>query len=428
MSQSFPDNLHTMDELRKKLLHSDRLAAVGQLAAGVAHQINNPVAFIQTNFVLLQEYISKLDTFYSSVKKYTDNEHKGEHAKEINDIIADHNIDLLLRNVHELITENLEGIDRIRSLVRDLRVFSRSNEKDIEQIHIDDIATTACNMTYNEIRHRAQLQKEIHKTRPIIGSRSKLTQVIMNLLLNAAHSINEGDATRNTITLSIRESNNDVVITVSDTGSGIPENIQERIFDAFFTTKSTEIGTGLGLSLSKEIIERHKGSITLKSHEGEGSSFTVTLPFDTGYTLDTQIIDNNEDQDTTTGVKILIIDDEPIILKSYRRMLSPPNDVTTVERGSDALKILKKNGKDFDVIICDLMMPDTDAPMIFDALKHGKPEMLNKFIFHSGGAFTSRVRSFMDSIENIILEKPVTKQQLTQAISTVSNVQKNTVN
>ena len=204
---------------------------------------------------------------------------------------------------------------------------------------------------------------------------------------------------------------------MEEPGSGIPEEIQKRIFEPFCTTMKEERGTGLGLALCNDIVRQHGGEIRLTSTVGVGPCFEVVLPEETG--LEPKKREDSEKpaaRAENRAARVLLIDDETLLLKAYRRMLSPPHEVIVESRGQDALDRLR-NDENFDVILCDLMMPKVDGPMIYEALAHFAPHLRERVIFCSGGAFTARTKTFIASVPNVVLEKPVSMQALRSAVA-----------
>jgi CheY-like chemotaxis protein len=205
-----------------------------------------------------------------------------------------------------------------------------------------------------------------------------------------------------------------VFLVVEDTGKGIPTEIKDKIFEPFFTTKPRGTGTGLGLSLSAEIIRQHGGSITVESSAGRGSRFEVRLPTDTGLIprqINTPIMRHVERRKR----RIMVIDDEPLLLTACRRMLEPHHEVRLAHDGGEALAILEED-QDFDVLLCDLMMPGVDGAKFYHTLRSQAPELVPRVLFTSGGAVTQQIKEFADQLGPNLLEKPFTSEQLLEAV------------
>lgn len=408
----------TAEDLQQRLIHADRLVAIGQLAAGVAHEINNPAAFVITNLSAMREHVLSWGAFAAELNELVTQETDPVRRGTLEGLLSRYDLAFLQRDSLESIRDNMEGMDRIRSIVKDLRTFSRIEREEIGLVQINEVVDVACTMVYNEIRHRARLVKDLGRVPMISADRGKLTQVLMNLLVNAAQAITEGAADKNQVKVSTRLYEGEVLLTVEDTGFGIPENVRDRIFEPFFTTKSPEQGTGLGLSLSLEIVRKHGGEIRFTSTTGKGTRFEVALPVKSASDVPT-VKEVLPEKRAPHKAHILLIDDEPMILNSYRRMLAPPHDVRLVGGGAEALELLSSDSA-FDLVLCDLMMPDVDGPTVYEEVKKSAPHLVARTVFCSGGAFTQRMKDFVSSLPNGVLEKPVMKEKLKELIEEMS--------
>ncbi|MCA9646297.1 MAG: response regulator, partial [Myxococcales bacterium] len=253
----------------------------------------------------------------------------------------------------------------------------------------------------------------------ITGHADRLTQVITNLLLNAAQAIREGEASLNRILVETREADDSLFVSVSDTGSGIAPNHVSQLFEPFFTTKGAGEGTGLGLALCADIVHRHGGEISVESAKGKGSRFTIRFPKDTG--LKRSPVHSRPPQGAAARrLRLLIIDDEPLLLRAYERMLARTHDVEVALGGEAGLKVLRAR-QDFDLILCDLMMPDCDGPSVYQALSQEAPELLERLHFCSGGAFTQRVTDFLTRVGRPVLEKPLNQARLSRLLDERGN-------
>jgi two-component system, NtrC family, sensor kinase len=261
---------------QEKLVQSEKLASIGQLAAGVAHEINNPIGYIFSNFGTLEKY---LDQLFLMIKAYeeVELELKGTAlADQLRIAREELEVDFLKEDIPSLMNESREGIIRVRKIVQDLKDFSRvdaSQEWVWANLHRGIDSTL--NIVNNEIKYKAEVLREYGEIPDIECLPSELNQVFMNLLVNAAHAIT---ADRGTITIRTGSDEEQVWVEVSDSGCGIPKEILGRIFDPFFTTKPVGKGTGLGLSLAYGIIQKHRGNIEVRSQPGEGTTFRVSLP------------------------------------------------------------------------------------------------------------------------------------------------------
>lgn len=265
-----------LSETQAQLMQSEKLASIGQLAAGVAHEINNPIGYIFSNFNTLETYMSQV---FDMLSAYFDAQRFIESPKVVEQLVLmrkDADLDYLIEDSRNLMTETKEGITRVKKIVQDLKDFSRVDAKtEWEWTDLHRGIDSTLNILANEIKYKADVVKAFGEIPDIECLASQINQVMMNLLINAAHAIGPE---RGTITIRTGAEEANVWIEVSDTGSGIPKEVLPRIFDPFFTTKPVGKGTGLGLSLSYGIVQRHHGRIDVASEVGKGTTFRITLP------------------------------------------------------------------------------------------------------------------------------------------------------
>jgi len=379
--QELAEQSRRLEQANERLLRSERLAALGQLSATVAHELNNPLQAIHGGLGALRDQLVA----------------RGMPA-ELTGLLDD------VRN----------GVDRISTITRDLASFTCTDPQAVGPVRLDTVVEQACRMANSELRHRARLRLDLRPTRPIHADRSKLAQLVTHLLVNAAHAIVEGRADHNRIAVSTEDRSDAVVLVVEDTGHGIPAELRERIFEPFFTTKPAGRGGGLGLSVCLEIVRLHGGTIAVESEVGRGSRFEVRLPLDNGLAPPSRA--KPSAAPAGRRGRVLIIDDDALVLRGLGRMLSIDHDVVLANGGEEGLKVLATD-RSFDVILCDLMMPTTDGPEVHAALAERAPELLPRLVFCSGGAFTPRARAFLGSVENELLAKPMRRDELLGVIA-----------
>ena len=265
------------DRLREsqgQMLQKEKMASIGQLAAGVAHEINNPVGYVMSNLSSLEGYVRKLSDYLhwqdSRVQQLADAALLAEVAEQKKKI----KLEFILGDVADLIRESLEGTRRIRTIVQNLKTFSRVDEAEQQSVNLNECIESTINIVWNEIKYKAELVRELGELPPLECYPQQLSQVFLNLLVNASHAI-EGQGT-----IRVRSwSESDAVhVAISDTGCGISVGTRQKIFEPFYTTKPVGQGTGLGLSIAYEIIKKHRGDIQLQSEPGKGSTFTIHLP------------------------------------------------------------------------------------------------------------------------------------------------------
>ncbi len=367
--------------MTERLAISERMASAGMLAAGVAHEINNPLAVI----------IANLDVFAAAA-----------HSKELDGPVRDAR----------------EAADCIRLIVRDVKLFARAENDEPVAVDVHEVIESSIRMASNEIRHRATIVKDYGRVPFVDSNAARLGQVVLNLLVNAAQAMTEGRATENAIRITTTREADRVIIEIRDTGSGIPKEIIGRIFDPFFTTKPAGIGTGLGLALCHRMVTDLSGHITVESEAGRGTTFRVSLPIATNVAppMESQIA--KAVADATRRARVLVVDDEAAIGRVLFAALSPHHDVTTVTTGRAALKLIE-SGERYDVILSDLMMPDVTGMEIHEQLSRTALDQAKRMIFLTGGAFTARACEFLDGVPNIRIEKPFVLSNVLDVIARV---------
>ncbi|OIQ69777.1 sensor protein ZraS [mine drainage metagenome] len=262
-----------LEEAQNQLLQSERMASIGQLAAGVAHEINNPVGFVNSNLGSLQRYVKDLLHLLETYEQ-TENALPPAALQQVRQVKQDIDIVFLQSDVTDLLNESMEGLKRVTRIVQDLKNFSHVDESERQLADLEAGLESTLRVVWNELKYKADVIKEFAGIAPIECFPFQLNQVFMNLLINAAHAIEK----HGTITLRTGESDSEVWVEVQDSGKGIQPEHLGRIFEPFFTTKPVGEGTGLGLSLAYGIVKKHAGRIDVKSQWGQGSVFRVTLP------------------------------------------------------------------------------------------------------------------------------------------------------
>ncbi|MEO8181749.1 MAG: response regulator [Deltaproteobacteria bacterium] len=361
-----------------QLMFSDRMVSIGSLAAGVAHEINNPLTATVANLEFALERVAELAKKHGA------------------DQVAD---------LDELLRDASAGAQSVRTIVRDLKIFSRAEEDHRGPVDLQRVLESSIRMAWNEIRHRAQLVREYESIPAVEANESRLGQVFLNLIVNAVQALPDGYADKNRIWIRTRvEPSGRVVAEVEDTGPGIPQEVLRRLFTPFFTTKARGVGTGLGLSICQRIVTSFGGEITVDSVVGRGTRFSVSLlgsqrSADASFTTPLRV--------TSAGRRgrVLVVDDDAMSATAISRGLSPEHDVVLSDAADAALgRIL--HGERFDAIICDLMMPIKTGVEFFAEVSAQAPELAARIIFLTGGAFTVKAREFLDRVANPRLEKP----------------------
>ena len=262
---------HRMDE---QLRQSDKLASIGQLAAGVAHEINNPIGFIISNLETLKGYLEPLQQYISFTESLYRQRSTAEEQQLLDDMAARLDIAFILQDLPPLIAESSEGADRVKQIVFDLKDFARPDENSLKEADLNRLIQSTVNIVRNELKYVAQLDLQLGELPPLVCIPQQINQVIANLLVNAAHAITH----QGSITVRSWTEAECALFSIADTGHGIPEELLNKIFDPFFTTKEVGKGTGLGLTISYDIVHKHGGEISVNSASGVGTIFTIRLP------------------------------------------------------------------------------------------------------------------------------------------------------
>lgn len=264
-----------------QLLQSEKMASIGQLAAGVAHEINNPIGFVSSNLKTLSDYqddLSRLLAQYKKLVLYLKEEDNtpslSEHLEQISSIEEDIDIEFIMEDLTNLVMESREGTERVKKIVLDLKNFAHPGNDELQQVDINLGIESTLNVVWNELKYKTTIEKDLGEIPHISGYPQQLNQVFMNILVNAAQAIDE----KGEIKIKTRHQDGFIEIIFKDTGSGIPEEHLGKLFDPFFTTKDVGKGTGLGLNIAFNIIQKHHGTIDVKSKQGQGTTFTIRIP------------------------------------------------------------------------------------------------------------------------------------------------------
>lgn len=361
-----------------KLASAAAITAVGSLATGLAHEINNPLAVVLANVEEASRVSADLET--SATESAT----------------AD------FADLRAMLDEAFSASQRVQFIVRDLRAFACADDRRA-RVDLNAVIEACCNIAFAEIRHRARLVKDLKAVVPVLGSEAKLAQVFLNLLVNAAHAMPEGDVERNEIFISTaQQGRTAIVVEVSDTGSGIPNANVGQVFDPFFTTKPRR--PGMGLAICQATVVAHGGEISIRPRAGGGTVVRLLLP-----TLEAEASENPIGGQVEGGAsqrRVLVVDDDPLVLRSLTRVLARDFEVASARNGREALDLVRAGGT-FDAMLCDLMMPELSGIELHELLEHDDPELAKRTVFLTGGAFSGRAQTFLEAVGQPHLEKPV---------------------
>lgn|GEM_PF-1594080 len=382
--------------IQGRLVLADRLASIGRLAAGAAHEINNPLTYVSGNLEAAIEYLASPPS-------------------------AESQPEVARAELRAILGEALDGCQRVALIMRDLRELARPHDTKLEAVDVREALRMALKMSHNELRFRAQIVEELTAVPLVHGDEKRLGQVFLNILSNAAHAIPDEDSPGgHRILVSVRLDAHDakrVVVEIADTGLGIPADVLPKVFDPFFTTKAQGKGMGLGLSICHSIITSFGGDITIANRTPRGTVVRIILPV-----ASTTIIAETSGPHALTVAqrpgRILIVDDDLAVARTIARALRK-HEVQICGSGDEALQSLAKNR--YDVIVCDLMMPGMTGMELFDALEATQPDIQQRMIFVTGGAFTSRASEFLARVPNMRFDKPLDVKRLRVAVDEMVN-------
>jgi CheY-like chemotaxis protein/two-component sensor histidine kinase len=313
-------------------------------------------------------------------------------------------------HARQQLDEAIHGAMRMQNIVRDLKTFSRVDDEQRGNVDVRAVLESSINICWNEIRHRATLKRDFGKTPPVDANESRLGQVFLNLLINASQAMPERGVRENRITVrTFTDDQGWALIQVVDNGTGIEPGRMSRVFEPFFTTKAISEGTGLGLSICRNIIRDAGGTIEVQSELGGGTIFVVRLPASTR----TDVPQITQAPPTATpGARacVVVVDDEPLVGRSIRRALRG-HEVEVFTSGEKAIERLCSD-EPFDVVFCDLMMPEVSGMELFARVSERCPEIASRFVFMTGGAFTPQAREFLQRTPLVCLEKPFELRQI----------------
>ena len=362
--------------LSARLLEADRMATIGSLFAGVAHEINNPLTSVLANLDFVRQRVGAQEL---------------EHALD----------------------EAHAAAERVRGIVSDLKSYTRADDSSRVPLDPRKVLDASLQMARSAINTRARVVRNTSGDSLVLASEARLGQVFLNLLLNAAQALPERDPGSPVITTNVRGEDERTVIEIADTGSGILPEIRHRIFEPFFTTKGAR-HTGLGLWITRDIVSALGGSLSVEENVPRGTIVRVSLP----NAKRAEERPKSEPAAAKTRGRLMLIDDDVAVGRALYRLLSMHHDVELATSGSAALTQLAKQGPEtFDAILCDMMMPELDGIQVYERVRALAPGIERRMVFMTGGAFTPQSDRFLSSIPNRHLEKPIERADLLAAVA-----------
>jgi PAS domain S-box-containing protein len=375
-------------KVQERLRLAERLTSLGTLASGMAHEINNPLAYVLGN---VDYAAGQLEAEPGPAR---------------------------MAEVRNALAEARLGAERIRTLVRDLRFLSHGGAWD-ERAPVDLNAAVefACRVTSTRVRHRARLVKELGEIPVVPGSEARLGQVVINLLVNAVQAIPEGSPAGHEIRVVTRldAAAGRVRLEVSDTGCGMTPEVRARAFDPFFTTKPAGEGTGLGLSVCHAFVASAGGQIAIESEPGRGTTVRVLLPAGAAAAAPAP----GRPEEASRPARVLVVDDDALVGSALKRLLSPRHEVVTCPSAAEALQLLG-GGARYDAILCDVMMPEMDGTTFHAQLARIAPDQAERVVFMTGGAFERRIRAALEALPNRKIPKPCPREELERVVAEVA--------
>jgi PAS domain S-box-containing protein len=377
-------------ELQARLQAADRMAAIGTLAAGVAHEVNNPLTYVLSN---LEEASSKI---------------QAAATPELDEVLQ-----RICTETLQCLSTATEGALRVQRTVQDLNTIARSDREQVATLQVKDVLDSTISIALNTLRHKGRLVTDYEEVRPVRANASRLGQVFLNLLMNACESLEDGKPSENEIRVEVQEDGDHVVVSISDTGAGISGEKIDRIFDPFFTTKPVGVGTGLGLWVCRNLLQDIGGDIRVESEEGVGTHFFIRMPA-TDPVVQEEAPVRPAPVDTGVRNRLLVVDDEPAIAELLGEILDH-HEVHLAHSGTEALDHLRR--RSFDLVLCDLMMPDLSGIQVYEASSEHVNGTPPRFVFLTGGAVTETAKRFLSETHHRVITKPFRPAMVRQVIT-----------
>ncbi|HEU0036198.1 MAG TPA: PAS domain S-box protein [Kofleriaceae bacterium] len=388
-------------QMEARLVQTNLLSSIGMLAAGIAHEINNPLAYVTLNLGVMARKLDALRTAHD--------------GRDLARAAA------LSRELEDLLAITRDGADRVQRIVHDVRVFARGSGDTRAPVALPLVLDSTIQLALNSIRHRAQLVREYEPVPLVAADEPRLGQLFLNLLINALQAFDDEPPTDRPAEIRVRTAtaaDGAACIEITDTGRGIAAEMLGRVFEPFFTTKPPGVGTGLGLPICRSIVNALGGTIEIQSELGRGTTCRVTLPaLARAATAEPAAQTAQPTPAARARLRVLVVDDEPVLLRTLGDELGQDHEVTCVASGAEAIAHIRD--AEFDVVLCDVMMPAVSGIDVLQAVRRDRPELEPRIIFMTGGAFTPTARSFLASVSNAKLEKPFTYEELMHAIAGV---------
>ncbi len=401
--------------------HAEKLAALGTLVAGVAHEINNPLTVLQLSVEACTSLMKPLTNVAHELKVLSVRG-GGATAEQVRTLFELSQTGAPQREGKELLDEMLAAATSIAEVVRDLRIFARSDgdREAPELVDVNDVIDQALRLVGREVEAAGHIERDYSSELPrLVVPQGRLTQVLINILVNASHAIREVERPVHRVRISTRADEEFVAISISDTGPGIAPDAVERIFDPFFTTKRAGYGTGLGLSISKSIMRGLGGDLIVESVHGTGATFIAFVPIPDHATIREAYLHARGPSQHPRAVErrnVLVVDNDERILKAYARVLGRSCNVMIASDGQEAIDLLRSGSK-ADALVTELSLPDVDGQSLFEWLQQKEPALAERTVFVAAEATRERYKTFLGCVNNRVLTKPITASTLLMALN-----------
>jgi CheY-like chemotaxis protein len=376
----------------------------------VGHEITNPLSYI----------IGSLETLEGLITRMRNRAGEPDQPERALDRPA---LGRTVTEMASLVRDCQKGTERIHQVLKTLHSLARRPNAEHTAVDVHKVLASSIAMAWNHVRHRARLVQRQGALPPLLADESRLEQLFLNLLINAAQAIPEGNAEAHEIRISTRHEATHIVVEIADTGAGIPPHVRARLFEPFFTTKPVGVGTGLGLSICQSVADEHGAKLEVESEVGHGSVFRVRLPC-RGRAVPTAQAEPAAAAAAPAlrpaRLRVLVVEDEELVALTIKRMLDRHHEALVVSRGSEALALLGA-GQEFDVIVCDLMMPNMTGMQLFAEIERRHGEVLDRMLFMTGGAFSTDADEFLQRLPRPPLIKPFQPKELLEAIERVGH-------
>ncbi|MFZ4737216.1 MAG: response regulator [Bradymonadia bacterium] len=397
------ETLRKLRQAQSVIAQNERLANIGMLAAGVAHEINNPLAFVISNLNVMREYGRDLGQI---VRFHQQGGHRDDFTAP-----PTMDPDFLLADLEALIQESVEGANRMHGIVRNLRSFAHQSANANEEVEVQSAVESTLNLLNGEMVGRAIVVRQLRTVPAVRGDRGKLNQVFLNLVVNALHAIPEGREGR--VVVRLFQDASDVVFEVEDNGTGIPDHALAHIFEPFYTTKENGRGTGLGLTLVDDIVHQHGGRVAVETEPGHGTKFTVRLPARSTVPMPSIVLHPGP-PDEPQGVAVFI-DDERFLLNAFKRAFSRVARIRVAHGGEEGIRLLQDT-PEVDVVFCDLLMPRVNGIEVFEWIRTHRPALIDRFVVLTAGANEERFRTFLENSGVTVVNKPFSVHEVSELI------------